>query len=72
MSGRKTPAAIPSSAEPPTSSQKEIRFVSVKACYRAHSVKDIQQKSQFPFLLRSAVIKSILTTLAQFSRGLFQ
>lgn len=41
MSGRKTSAAIPFTAEPPTSSQKKIKFVSVKACYRAHTVKDI-------------------------------
>lgn len=59
------PAAISLSAEPPTS-QKEIWFVDVKACYRAHTAKDIQQKSQFSFLLRSAVIKQHLTTLLQF------
>lgn len=40
MFGRKTSAAIPLFAEPPTS-QKEIRFVGVKACYRVRSVKDI-------------------------------
>lgn len=65
MSGRKTSAAIPLSAEPLTS-QKEIRFVDVKACYGAHAAKDIQQKSQFSFLLKSAVIKLIFTTLFQF------
>lgn len=41
MSGRKTSAAIPSSAEPAISSQKEIRFVSVKAFYIAHTIKAI-------------------------------
>lgn len=41
MSGRKPSAAIPSSAERAISSQKEIRFVSVKAFYIAHTVKAI-------------------------------
>lgn len=40
-SGRKTSAAIPSSAEPAISSQKEIRFVSVKTFHIAHIVKAI-------------------------------